>query len=237
MKREKLSVAGELAAGVAHEIRNPITAIKGFVQMMHNGTFKESYYEIMLTEFDHIETVINEFLLLAKPQVIHFKQTDISRVLIHAIAPLKSQGILKNIQFKYDCEKKLPLIIADENQIKQVFMNLLINAMESMSSGGEIQVVANQKDTNWIIIQIIDQGCGMTEDRLEKLGEPFYSTKEKGVGLGLVFSYKIIDEHQGKIYIKSKIDLGTLIEVWLPVNQTPISPTFDTPHSHEEYMT
>jgi len=216
-KWERLSVAGELAAGVAHEIRNPLTSIKGFIQLLEIRGVDEEHYDTMLKDFNQIESIINEFLELAKPQTCLFKPTNLKTLLLKVVPLVEAEANYKNIKMEYTLLTDPLLIICDENQMKQVFLNIILNAIESMTNGGELKVVIEKKDGISAIVRIIDQGCGMTEDRIKKLGEPFYSNNEKGTGLGLMISYKIIHEHQGEIYIESKINSGTTVEVKLPL--------------------
>lgn len=218
-KWERLSVAGELAAGVAHEIRNPLTSIKGFLQLLDQGAVCEEHYDIILKDFHQVESIINEFLALAKPEAPLFKLTDLQGVLSKVVQLVESEAHLKNIQVQCTLPNEPLLVICDENQLKQVFLNVLINSIESMSQGGELAVAMEKKDECAVIVRIIDQGCGMSEDRVKKLGEPYYSNKEKGTGLGLMSSYKIIHEHQGEIHIESKLGTGTTVEVKLPLFQ------------------
>jgi PAS domain S-box-containing protein len=216
-KWERLSVAGELAAGVAHEIRNPLTSIKGFFQLLQKGGIAAEYYDIMLKDFNQVESIINEFLSLAKLEAALYKPTNLNTILSKVVTLLESEANLKNIIIESKISIDPLFIICDENQMKQVFLNIIINAIESMTSGGELKVSMEKKDEESVIILIIDQGCGMSEDRVKKLGEPFYSNKEKGTGLGLMSSYKIIHEHKGEICIESRINSGTTVEVKLPL--------------------
>ncbi len=216
-KWERLSVAGELAAGVAHEIRNPLTSIKGFFQLLHKDGIAAEYYDSMLKDFNQVESIINELLALAKPEASIYKPTDLKTILAKVITLLESEAHLKNIIIESKIAKDPLFMICDEKQMKQVFLNMIINAIESMTNGGELKVSMEKKDEETISVLIIDQGCGMNEDRVKKLGEPFYSNKEKGTGLGLMSSYKIIHEHKGEIFIESKLNSGTIVEVKLPL--------------------
>ncbi|MEW9671494.1 PAS domain S-box protein [Ammoniphilus sp. 3BR4] len=215
---EKLSIAGELAAGIAHEIRNPITAIKGFVQLMKYGESNNTHYlDIMKSEIERIELILSELLLLAKPQMMKFQKSDL-RVLVEQVKTLlESEAILKDVEIVTAFPPGGLFIECDENQLKQVFINFIKNAIESMSKGGTVEVEIKALGSERFLIRIADQGCGIPENILSKLGQPFYTTKEKGTGLGFMVSKKIIENHQGDIEVKSEVGKGTTIEVILPI--------------------
>ncbi|WP_137791129.1 PAS domain S-box protein [Bacillus sp. E(2018)] len=223
-KSDKLSVLGQLAAGVAHEIRNPLTSIRGFLQLLQSrASENEDYYEIMLSEIDRINSIVGEFMLLAKPQAMNFVQTDLRQLLRHVISILDTQAILTNVQIYFESEHDLPEIWCVDNQIKQVFVNMLKNAIEAMPTGGSVHIHL-KKEGGYVIASFIDHGCGISEERLPTLGEPFYTTKEKGTGLGLMICYKIVENHHGKILINSKIDEGTTFSILLPIDKNkPVS--------------
>jgi two-component system, sporulation sensor kinase A len=220
LKAEKLSLIGELAAGIAHEIRNPLTSLRGFVQLFQSdnkANTKEYFYNLMLSEIDRINEIVSEMLVLAKPANEKIHLSSVSEKLDHVITLFEGQAHLFNIVINKDFDKNLPLI-ASQGSLKQVFINVLKNAIESMPNGGEIQVQARlMKDG--ICIRVIDQGCGIPEDILSKIGTPFYTTKEKGTGLGLMVSQRIIQNHEGAMRIKSKEGQGTTIEVFLPLGK------------------
>ncbi|WP_018130547.1 PAS domain S-box protein [Effusibacillus pohliae] len=214
---DKLAAVGQLAAGVAHEIRNPLTALKGFLQLLKTKTdANQDYFDIMLSELERINLIVNEFLVLAKPQVIHFEPKDVRLLLQNVIALLDTQAILNNVQIFTQFADDLPLVNCAENQLKQVFINILKNGIEAMPGGGHIEIQVKRRGRDQILIRFADQGCGIPEDRLSKLGEPFYTTKEKGTGLGLMVSHKIIEAHRGKISINSLVGKGTRVDVILP---------------------
>lgn len=222
-KSDKLSIAGQLAAGVAHEIRNPLTTIKGFIQIMVKDKVTPHYTNLMLSEIDHIEDIIKEFLTLAKPQNNKKAQLDVINLLDNVVTLLESQAILNNVEIVQEHHSDIPFILCDRNQIKQVFVNILQNAVEAMPTGGEITIQTMKSSEDKLLISFKDQGCGIPEYRLKNIGEPFYSTKEKGTGLGLMISYKIIQEHGGDIRIKSTVNNGTSVEVYLPITQAVMS--------------
>lgn len=215
-KSEKLSVVGQLAAGVAHEIRNPLTSIRGFIQFIQEGNYKREYFQTILSELDRIQSVVNEFLVLAKPQVINFTPRNLSPLLHQVVELLQTEAILNNVQITVELDETATMVNCEENQLKQVFINILKNAIEAMPNGGRITIQLQQLGDT-LSVRIQDQGEGIGEERIQKLGEPFYTTKEKGTGLGLMISYKIIQAHQGNMKISSQRNKGTTVEITLPV--------------------
>lgn len=218
IKSDKLSAVGQLAAGVAHEIRNPLTALKGFLQLLKTNSSKEQYYiEIMQNELQRIEFIVNEFLFVSKPQATHFVTSTLNTIIMSTVELLQPQALLSNIEIETEVDAGLPPVTCDENQIKQVFINIMKNAIESMSQGGNLRIHAELKGSgNQILVRFVDEGCGIAPERLPKLGEPFYSTKEKGTGLGLMVCYRIIEAHGGFMEISSKLTEGTIVEITLP---------------------
>lgn len=216
---EKLSVIGELAAGIAHEIRNPLTSIRGFIQLMQEQSkIQREHLEIMREELDRINLIVSELLVLSKPQIIHFKKNNLQSILTNVLMLLDTQAIMNNVQIQLEVFELLPDIVCEANQVKQVFINIIKNAIEAMPQGGLILIRLTSVENKAIQIQINDQGCGVSEERLGQLGMPFYSTKEKGTGLGLMISKKIIRDHNGSLTITSRLNEGTTVEVLLPID-------------------
>ncbi|WP_239619081.1 PAS domain-containing sensor histidine kinase [Cohnella mopanensis] len=213
-RSDKLSVAGELAAGVAHEIRNPLTALRGFMQLLRDK--KTDYVDIMLVEIDRISYIVNEFLGMAKPQALTFIACDLPELIEQVLVFMQPQAILYNVQMNLNIQFPISSIECEPNQIKQVYMNVLKNAIESMPQGGQIEIAISMKNEGMIMTRIIDQGGGIPEDRLEKIGEPFFSLKESGTGLGLMVCNRIVEAHKGKITIQSVVNEGTTLEIELP---------------------
>lgn len=219
-KSDKLSAVGQLAAGVAHEVRNPLTVLKGFTQMLLSANkTHQQYYRMMLSEVDRIESIIGEFLLLAKPQEIKFKQNSLSQILQDVVALMETKAVMNNVEIVYNCLSEHSDIECDANQLKQVYINILQNAVDAMQSGGQIKVELSETGHGYYMVCITDQGCGIPEERIARLGEPFYSSKEKGTGLGLMVSYQIISKHNGRINVSSKLNAGTTFEILLPASQ------------------
>ncbi|PFA69353.1 PAS domain-containing sensor histidine kinase [Bacillus sp. AFS015802] len=217
-KSDTLSVVGELAAGIAHEIRNPMTALKGFIQLLENSVGKdhEMYFNVITSEFQRIESIITEFLVLAKPQAIQYQETDLIKIMKDTVELLSAQAVMHNVQYEESYEENLPTIVAEPNQLKQVFINVIKNAIEVMTGGGVISISIRETYDEMIHIEIKDQGGGISKDKIKKLGEPFYTTKERGTGLGLMVSFKIIKEHKGSVQVESIVGEGTIFHIYLP---------------------
>lgn len=220
LQSEKLSVVGELAAGVAHEIRNPLTTIKGFLQLykLENPTMK--YGDLLQDELERIEIITSELLSMAKPQAAMYTVVNVKDVIEQTLEFLTPQTLLTNIEFRRDYQGVHFPVTCVKNQLKQVFLNLLKNAIESMPNGGEIRIGLRMDENGECLITIQDQGCGIPEEHLHRLGQPFYSLKEKGTGLGLMISHKIIKQYHGRIAYYSKVNEGTRIEIRLPMNRS-----------------
>ncbi|PLT30760.1 PAS domain S-box protein [Peribacillus deserti] len=215
-KTEKLSVVGELAASVAHEVRNPLTSLKGFVQLLKDSdeTY-QTYYSIMLNELDRINQIVSELLVLAKPQEKEFKKHNVVHLLSDVKALLEPQANYDGAEIIIAVKNELPLISCEANQLKQVFINIIKNSIEASAQKVKISV---EKEKDMVSILIKDDGCGIEKERIKNLGEPFYSSKEKGTGLGLTVTYRIIEAHRGKLEFNSEVSKGTEVKILLPAD-------------------
>ncbi|NOV00041.1 PAS domain S-box protein [Paenibacillus planticolens] len=216
-KTEKLAVVGQLAAGIAHEIRNPLTTLKGFLTLLKSQTTDKDgwYLDVMLTEIEQMEWIANQFLTVAKPQIVKFERRKLGDVVQQVASFLYPLATMHNVQILIASESEDRFIECDENQLKQVFINVVKNAIEAMPHGGQIDIMIKyNKDS--VAVRVKDQGYGIPQDRIAHLGEPFFSLKEKGTGLGLMVCYKIIKEHHGTIHIESEVGRGTTVEINLP---------------------
>jgi two-component system, sporulation sensor kinase A len=220
LNSEKLSVVGQLAAGVAHEIRNPLTSLRGFLQLLDGGMSNKEYYSIMLDELDRIEFIVSEFLNLAKPQAASFEYHCPIKLLKDVISLLYTEANLYNVTIHIEEQGDIPNLYCEKNQMKQVFINLIKNAMDAMPNGGAITIHAHVMPCNYLLIQFKDEGVGIPKERIKKIGEPFYSTKEKGTGLGIMICHKIIERHRGEISFDSKENEGTVVSISLPFNKS-----------------
>lgn len=216
-KSEKLAVVGQLAAGVAHEIRNPLTSLKGFIQLLKEGKCNETYFDIIEAELERLNEIVDEFLLLGKPNPTKKTYNHISEMLQHVVKLLEGQALLHHVTVQCFVAEQLPPLYCDENQLKQVFINIIKNAIEAMPNGGILRIEARQR-LDSIFICITDEGCGIPKERMATLGEPFYSTKEKGTGLGLMVSFKIVEAHGGEMKIHSEEGKGTTVCLRFPIS-------------------
>ncbi|PET95435.1 PAS domain-containing sensor histidine kinase [Bacillus cereus] len=220
-KSEKLAVVGQLSTAIAHEIRNPLTAMKGFMHLLKSTENKnnEYYIDIVLSEIERIDSITNEFMVLAKPQALDIKTNDLNVLMRQIVMILQPQAMMNNIQITTEFTSDTSFVLCEGNQLKQVFINILKNAIEASPIGGEVLIqIEYIPDINQVNIRFIDYGCGIEKERLPYLGEPFYSIKENGIGLGLMICYKIIEKHQGKIFIESEVGKETTVNINLPIS-------------------
>lgn len=213
-KSEKLSLVGELAAGIAHEIRNPLTALKGFMQLLKAQN--ANYIDIMLVEIERINNIVNEFMSMAKPHSIKFVNINLKTLIEDVAAFMRPQALLHKVEIKVDFAIDIEEFVCEPNQLKQLLMNILKNAIEAMPDGGEVSLFAATAEDGHLRIQVTDQGQGMPEDALARLGEPFYSLKENGTGLGLAICHRIVEAHKGSLTFKSTLQRGTTVEICFP---------------------
>lgn len=217
-KAEKLSAISQLAASVAHEIRNPITTIRGFMQVLRgeqNLTESQNMYiTVSLQELDRTQTIINNFLSLARPNSHEVGEIDLTVLLQEITEFMKPYSHYSNIDILKDIDEGLCLM-ADPHELRQVIVNLVKNGIEAMPNGGNILIKATTIK-GFVQIQLKDEGVGMDEKQLSRIGRPYYSTKEKGTGLGLMICFDIIQRMNGRIAVDSELGKGTNFTILLP---------------------
>jgi two-component system CheB/CheR fusion protein len=212
---EMLSVVGLLAAGIALEIRNPLTTLKEFTKMIAPSTEKTNYIEIMASELVQIEAITDELLILARPQKQQFEPNDVVLILQEVISMLEPQAAVFNVEMITKFADLVPFVNCVSNQLKIVFSSIIRNAIEAMPTGGDLLIKVKVGDEESVIISFSDNGPGIPEDKLAKLGDTFYTTKQDGIGLGLMVSHKIIESQQGTISVTSTLGKGTFVEIIL----------------------
>ncbi|HWP96644.1 MAG TPA: ATP-binding protein [Syntrophomonadaceae bacterium] len=211
---DKLNVVGQMAAGIAHEIRNPMTTVNGFLQLLKiNGEFKQymEYFDVMLNELDRANSIISGFLSLAKDKVLEVREENLNRI-IQSIAPLiQAEAIMENKYVQLELAD-IPNLVLIENDVRQLILNLVRNALEASDPGKGITLRTFMEDGH-VVFAVEDQGVGIEQHILEKLGTPFLTTKENGTGLGLVICYNVAEKHGASMKVKSDND-GTTFSVW-----------------------
>ncbi|WP_216827602.1 sensor histidine kinase [Alkalihalobacterium elongatum] len=220
-KSEKLNIVGQMAASVAHEIRNPMTVVNGFVQILQQDKDTpekhREHYEIITQELRRAETILNDYLTLAKPQAEKLETINIHEQINRINHTLSSYALMKSVSVEYHLPPENNYLIKGcPEKFQQVLINIIKNAIE-VSTKGEVVTVSISKNRNFYYIFIKDNGCGMSKDELQVLGTPFYSLKERGTGLGLTISYSIIHSMEGTIEVTSQKGKGTTFMIGLPV--------------------
>ncbi|MCM3618872.1 ATP-binding protein [Sutcliffiella horikoshii] len=213
---EKLAIVGQMAAGVAHEIKNPLTTLKGFVQLFKEGGTSNAFPEIMLKEIERIDQITNEFLVLSRPTVQKKDWHDVRDLISEIEVLLTSFAIIKNVDIQYDFHDVMP-VYCDGNQMKQVFINLVKNSVESVGQNGKLIISVRSRGNDQLLISFSDDGNGFPDQILQRMGQPFLTTKKDGNGLGLMICKRVVEEiHNGEICIRNNSLGGAAVDVLLP---------------------
>ena len=238
IQSEKLALMGRLAAGVAHEINNPISGILTYIKLLsqktQKGRFEQSelekikrYLTIIERETNRCGTIVRHLLDFARPAKPDIKPIDIKSVLEQGISLLQDQLKHQNIKINKEIASPLPKVMADFSQLQQVFMNIMLNASEAMPDGGELKISINAKEKDFVTVELSDTGYGIPEENITKIFDPFFTTKAekegKGLGLGLSIVQGIIKDHHGHIDVKSKIEEGTTFTIKLPTTRDKVN--------------
>ncbi len=219
-RKEKLAALGRLAGGVAHEIRNPLSSIKGLATYFGSKFAEESEdreaANVMVREVDRLNRVVGELLELARPSELKLKHTDINALLAHSMRLVQQDAQTKNIEVNLSTSKDLPLIRVDADRLAQCLLNIYLNAIQSMDEGGVLSVKSLPEKNGTVKVEIGDTGKGISSIDLKKIFDPYFTTKSSGTGLGLAIVHKIIEAHRGNIQVKSTPGKGTVFSIVLP---------------------
>lgn len=221
-RQEKLAAMGGLAAGVAHEVRNPLSSIKAlatfFSEQFGEGSDGKEAAGVMVQEVDRLNRVITELLDFARPSDMKREPDDIAELISHSIKLIQQDAGNKNIKIKINTADDLCPVLIDRDRLAQCLLNLYLNAVQAMDRGGTLTVNCYTDDAEHVKIIVSDTGRGIALGDLNKIFDPYFTTKKKGTGLGLAIVYKIIESHEGQIEVKSTLDKGTTFTISIPCN-------------------
>jgi signal transduction histidine kinase len=211
---ERLNLVGEMAASIGHEIRNPMTSVRGFLQMFEDKYQEDGeFLRLMIEELDRANSIITEFLSLAKDKRVELRSKKLTAIIKNIMPLIKANATMQDKHIELDL-KPGPALFLDEKEIRQLILNLVHNGLESMPAGGTI-TIKTYFDTDNVVLSIQDQGDGVAPEIIDRLGTPFLTTKEDGTGLGLAVCYRIVNRHNAKIDIETS-SAGTAFYVRFP---------------------
>ncbi|HWO77725.1 MAG TPA: ATP-binding protein [Bacillus sp. (in: firmicutes)] len=221
-KSEKLEIVSHLAASISHEVRNPLTVAKGFMQMFYEDLTEDSkkqLWGIAIQELDRAAEIINDYLMFAKPAIENKEIINIRHELQHAVNIVTPLANMNTVQIHLPLRNdEDSFILGDRQKLQQCLINVLKNGIEAMPNGGELQILLHQHHSD-LQIDIHDSGKGMTQEQINRLGEPYFTTKEKGTGLGMMVSFSIVKGMNGSINVTSEPQKGTCFSIKLPLHQ------------------
>jgi len=220
LQQERMVAAGKLAMGLAHEIKNPLAGIKTFTEYLpekyHDPQFRQDFFESVSREVDRINRIVCSLADFAKPILLKIETMDVQKVLQETATFLTNDCLKKNVKLESSFEPQPILMPGDAAQLKQACLNLCLNALEAMDKGGTLSVSCLW-DNGEAVLRIADTGCGIAKDHLPQLFDPFFSTKQSGMGLGLAVVKQIVEQHLGSIKVDSEVGVGTTFEIRVPL--------------------
>jgi len=218
----RLSELGEMAAGIAHEIRNPLHSIKGTAEIICEdfkaSDRKHSITMIMINEIDRLNNLVTDFLTFARPKEPTIIKVDLYDLILRTLEIVKFKSGKSDKIIEFVTNDNIPACYVDPEQIKQVFINIVFNALEAVYNNGIVKINIRE-DSTYVIVDVIDNGTGITEECIEKIFTPFFSNKDSGVGLGLSISQKLIESNNGKISVENNVNGGCCFSIYLPLIQ------------------
>ncbi|HHV56241.1 MAG TPA: hypothetical protein GXX50_00545 [Firmicutes bacterium] len=212
----------ELAAGVAHELKNPLAAMRGFLQLLAgrvaDDETNKNYVEVVLHELARLEHLVEDFLCLGRSTSVRLERRDLAEVMREVVAMASTQAERQGVSIAFTA-KECPLVFADRYLIKQVLWNLISNALAAMPQGGRLSLCLAPAQDGWVKVTCRDTGEGIPPAVVTHIFEPYFTTKEDGTGLGLAISQRIVALHGGKLEVDTRPGQGTVFRVWLPVER------------------
>jgi two-component system sensor histidine kinase HydH len=226
-RSQRLAAVGSLAAGVAHEIRNPLSSIKGFAtyfRQRYSGVPEDvDVADVMIREVDRLNRVITELLEFSRPMALKRKETDLAGLVRGILGTVEGQARDKGITVKADLPSGLFEASIDPDRLTQVLLNLFLNALAAMDKGGVLSVKVARQDEKTLQISVADTGTGIRKEDLGRVFDPYFTTKPSGTGLGLAIVHRIVEAHGGEIRLESEPGKGSNFSLFLPVGRENIS--------------
>lgn len=220
LQAEKLASLGELAAGIVHEVRNPLASIKGAVEILEDQKTatlsRHEFAQLAKAEIDRLDKLVGEFLRFARPASLAVEPNKVNDIIGSVISLLENQAASQGVSIEVALDDSLPNIMADREQIRQVVLNLGINALQSMVDGGKLTFRTFQSE-GFHVVEIADTGVGIDKKIVPKIFDPFFTTKAKGIGLGLSIAHKIVSQHHGRLRVRSA-GRGAVFTLELPMS-------------------
>ena len=222
-RAEHLATLGELATGLAHEIRNPLAGIAGVIEIigrdLPNTSPARSVVKDVRQEIARINQIVSDLLQTARPHPPKVRKSDLNTTVEHAVMLGRQQALAKSVEITLQKDASLPELEHDSDQIHQVLLNLLLNAMQAIDNDGKVSVSVKARG-NAAVVEVTDNGRGIPPEQLPHIFRPFYTTKGDGTGLGLSLAHRIVEDHQGRIDVTSVIGSGTTFAVVLPLERS-----------------
>jgi signal transduction histidine kinase len=222
-RADRLGALGTLAAGVAHEIRNPLVSVRTFIQLLperiNDEEFRTGFRNLALGEIERICTLINDLLAFSRPSPAQLEPSDLNELTAATIRLLEAEGRKRDVHLNADLEESLPLVVADEARVKQVLMNVVLNAIQASPPHSTIEVRSHVDDGprgRCSVIDVADAGPGIPPEEVEQIFDPFFTTKDSGSGLGLFIAHRIMSDHGGAIVTRPRPGGGTIFSLWFP---------------------
>jgi two-component system sensor histidine kinase AtoS len=218
-RADQLAVVGEMASGIAHELRTPLTSIRGFIQYLQGSTDPkewQEYGDIIVREVDSLNRIVSELLDLVRQQPPHPVPSDLNRLVKEALLLARDCAKGKRIEFVLELDDTLPWAVVNQSQIKQVLLNVIVNAVQAIAGQGVIRIGTREWSGDRVCLRVNDNGCGIPAAYLDRIFDPFFSTKPTGTGLGMAIAQRILMDHDGRIEVESTEEQGTTVLLILP---------------------
>jgi two-component system sensor histidine kinase HydH len=220
-RSQRLASLGSLAAGVAHEIRNPLSSIKGFATYFRDR-YKDNpedsgTAQIMIEEVDRLNRVISQLLELSRPSGLRLENMDLASIIRHVLVLTGEEAREKGLSLRADLPEKPVTALVDHDKIEQALLNIVLNALQASESGGSVTVALKREPGGRALVSVADTGKGISREDLPRIFDPYFTTKPSGTGLGLAIVHKILEAHGGEIRAASEKGQGTTMEIYIPV--------------------